>query len=289
MNRFACLAAVAAMVIPAVVQATPIELNFSPQPSRVVENRITTSMTQRVDLKGDEDLIARHFSQGTTFPSTIRTESRLVTRQSSEAKNRDGSFNFEIQYLDSESKSLNAIGLPMPVGDPAANLVGTRVNGRVDSAGRAHYVSHVSSRVNSLSPSEVAAVLQGTFSAMAKLDRIKLNVGEIATQDFRLDIPLPGLSPVTLLMESTYRLVEVAGDDARFSVQTRFALGEFPKGAHVALTGSGYGAMIYNTSLMSMTSSSTIMRLKLKVRLNQLAQTLESNSRVITETTVTLQ
>lgn len=287
MHQLVRLAAAVAIGFPAAAPAATVELRFSPQPSRIVESRLTTLLVQRVDLKGDDELIARHRAQGTTFPNTIRTQSRLAFTQRSEAIEEDGSFSFQLEYLDSGSSSSNDIGLPVPIGDPAANLVGTVVHGRVSSDGSVDYLNHRSSRVSSLSDSEIAAILRSTFSAMAKLDRVKLKVGESAIQDFHLAIPLAGIEPIGVTMESTYKLTEVTADDARFSVQTRFSVGDFPNGAEVTLTGSGYGAMTYDRRLMTMTSSSTIMRLTLEVKMNGLELRSDMNGRVVTETAVT--
>lgn len=233
-----------------------VELDYRPQPGLDLVSESRTEGQTTVQVLEDRGIVAKSKEKGVVYPLSLNLVERRTTRTTTGARGEDGGFDFTMQVLDSARVLKLPDGREQPLPDKAA-LQGLRIHARLDAEGR---IVPATVEVDDADPKQrelMQAVLSAVLQQALALQRVQLRPGEPASQQMKLQVPVPGITSLEMEMKIHNRLLALDDGVATIEMIYTMSFGTASGPVGVQASGSGGGTMSYETATRSVLGSDT--------------------------------
>jgi len=234
---------------------------------------IKTSSTTKMDFKGAEEKVQAIKSQGITLPMVVGNSIELKTDMRTGSLESNETFPAYIEYGDVVSTQVSN-GEESKLESP---ISGIRIEGYYDPQ-----IFRVDTIIGDKIDENTRYTLRSTLENVQEqitFPEKPLKVGDSFTQRLPMSIPVAGLEPVQVLIETTYVLSSIENYIARFDIEQDIRLDATVKQTNIESSGTGTGISEYDINNQYITKYKTDSDISLKINVEDLVIVSEIKSK----------
>lgn len=224
-----------------------VALVWTFQPNRVYTTSTTTTMDMSMDISGNPTKVNDVKSKGGAFPMKVSglSDIKLTTTTGKQAP--DKSVPLKIVY--------DKMWTMQKVGDTEKGennpLTGLAMQGTFTRENKIKIDTIISENVNA----EVRAALRATIESaliMIKFPNKPFKVGDTFDQNIPMSIPVPGMPPIEMQINTNYKLREISKSLAKFDIVQKVTLNLEKAPIKISVEGQGNGTADFDFSVGTM-------------------------------------
>ena len=226
-----------------------------------------TTMDFMVDLSANKDIAAKLKAKGIEQPINMHVQFDN-TGNISTGEVSAGVFLYTMSY-DPPAVNVTINGKAIPIPLPAKTTKGGSMYGHVSSDGTLKMDSLKGSKLND-STTAMVQKMTSTILKQIKFPDHPLKPGDTFTQDIPFDIPAAVGKNMAIDIKVTYKLANIADNQAFFDLVQDLNMNLQVKKIAVTLTGTGTGKLIYDIKNQYPVSLNNNMDMKINAKLDTL-------------------
>jgi hypothetical protein len=246
-------------------QKQEIKLESKMLPNHVYKMTLSTESESEIDFEGTKEQLDNIKANGIKLPIKTENESEFITTTTTYALNKDQSFEAIMEYGDIESID-KTNGIENKTLSPISGL---KIKGVYGSDNKFRIDTMISETVDENLKMSLKASIEGLQSQI-KFPDTPMKIGESFDQEMPMSIPIAGLSPVNLVINTNYKLIKILDNTAYFDISQTVNLGVNSEQFKVEASGEGKGKSELDIEKMYLTKNTTNLEMRLSVYISSL-------------------
>ena len=259
------------------------KVTFKPafKPDKVYRTSTTTSTEGEIDFSGNQQVIDQLKAQGTTLPLVIIGTTESITTTTTGALKADNTIPARTVY-DRSTSIQNVNGKEVKRDN---SLEGVIIEGYYEKGNQLVVDTIISSTLDPLIKTTILKTLELAHGQI-KFPEAPLQVGDTFDQNLPLQIPLPGASPVKIVINTNYKLSEIKNGKAIFDIVQNVTLDMEIQQTNMSASGGGTGFSEFDIEKSTITRYDSDLRMKMTITLDSMLITATTNAKSKLEVTV---
>lgn len=242
--------------------AEPVVLDYRLRPERDLVADQVDENVMTVRVLDDRGLVARTAAQGGVFPFTQHLVSRQRARYTTGAVGPDGSFPATLAILQRRvsRKLLSGEEMLVPGQPDMDHFVFTAT---IDPQGRVQPKDVQGVEGSGELRAFAREFLSRLLEQMTRIEPLRVDSEASAQQKVAVQVPMPGLPPLTVHITASHRLITVEDGVAQIELVYAMAFDTPPGPGRIEASGSGGGSLAYDIAarLVRSMETSTLMQI----------------------------
>lgn len=260
--------------ITAFAQTNGVTFKVKFLPNTNYTTTLNTFLKSAVTLNGSEEQMARVKANGVTLPIIVESKSNMISTISTGALLEDQSFPAVISYGEVKS-SQTSNGKEKESESPISGLI---AKGRYNSEGKFRVDTLMSDKLNDGLRHTLKATLESVQQQILYPDK-PMRIGDKFEQKIPMSIPVSGMDPVKVTINTEYKLRDINGDLAIFDITQTVQLDMQVEQSNIKALGSGTGVSEFSVKNSFMTKYESNMDMQLTMDVNGFNITTAVNSK----------
>ncbi|HQQ97092.1 MAG TPA: hypothetical protein PLX35_07500 [Cyclobacteriaceae bacterium] len=244
------------------------------KPNKVYKTTMVTSSETEVDFTGNQEKIEKIKARGVKLPMIVSGSNEMTTTTTTGAYRDDKSFPARMVYGKvTASQVVN--GRESNEEKPASGLI---VEGFYNSDNKFRIDTLISDRMDE----STKKVIKSTVENVQQLIRFPENpmqVGDTFEQNLPMQIPIAGLNPVKVLINTSYKLKEIQHGKATFDIIQTVTLDMSNGQANISASGEGTGISEFDMVNNAITRYESDLTMTMKMTVDDLIVSAKINSK----------
>lgn len=234
---------------------------------------MVTKSTSEIDFEGNEDLIEKIKSSGVQLPMIVSGTNDMRTTTTNGDYDRNMNFKTRTVYDNVISKqTMN--GVETLKDSPMLGLV---TEGFLDKENKLTVDTIISDKIDDHTRNLIKSTI-GTFNQQIPFPDKPMKIGDKFDQKIPMQIPVAGLAPVNVSINTTYTLLSVQEKIATFDVFQDVTMNTSNDKFNVSVTGNGTGQSRFDILNNSIRSLKTDLKMVLKMTMAELVVNAKINA-----------
>lgn len=230
------------------------------KPGKVYVTEINMLMDGTMSFDGEPGMMEDLAESGMAGPITMKGTNSIVITSETGAMTDDGLIPVRIEY----TKAHSYMEAMSQIVDQEGPLAGMVVYGKYNQ----NMYLEVDSVANSkLSPEEMDAFMEALREAQGMVDfpDVPMKEGDIFTQKMPLTIPISGMVPVEMEIESVYILKNITDGIARFDIDQKLKMDMDNSSVVMTANANGRGSCEFDISNSQLTGNEITMDIGMRM------------------------
>jgi len=258
-------------------QEVRIHLFF--KPGNVYRTVLTGNTDMAMDFTGDQAKIDQMKSKGLILPLMIKGVSESITVTTTGERTSDNRIPVRMVYEKMTNKNIMNEKETV-VENPATGLI---VEGSYNSEGNKMTIDTlISDKLDDGFKNMLRATIENV-QQLVIFPETPLKVGDSFEQKVPMEIPMPGVAPIKILINTTYNLKSIENSIAKFDFKQTVQLGIENPAAEISASGGGTGTSEYDITMnvMSTYESDLKMNMEMKIADFVIKATIDAKSKQV--------
>ncbi len=263
-------------------KSVQFQVKFNPDQQYTTNMKINT--TSEIDFDGDEAVLNQIKSSGMSLPMMMDMNQKMVAVMKTGKFSKENKIPITVEYTTFETEQTMG-GKPMPGGQ---QLSGMKMTGWGDKEGKMHFEDIQSEGMNDETKKMTMDIIE-KMQTQVMFPEKPMKIGEEFTQEIPMSIPIPGATPLSLVITTIYKLKSVSGTTALFDTKQSVTLdGKMDQGS-AAASGDGTGVMEFDMKQSYVSKFKSIMTMNFEIQSGPMkikAKTKANSDQVVTFTSL---
>ena len=235
------------------------------RPNMVYTMTFLTNSKSEVNFDGPKEKIDKIKASGIVLPMVTENTSKFITKTTTGKTDSDKSFKAIMEYGEIESiDKLN--GEENKSSSPISGLI---IKGQYNENNNFKIDTMISETLDQNLKNTLRASLEGIQSQIKFPDN-PMKIGESFDQNIPMNIPIAGMTPVKVNINTNYKLRQIKDNRADFDIKQTVALDMNSNQLEVKASGGGKGKAEFDIEKMYIIKNETSLELNLTVTVNDL-------------------
>lgn len=244
-------------------QETRFESKF--RPNMVYTMTFLTNSKSEVNFDGPKEKIDKIKASGIVLPMVTENTSRFSTKTTTGTSDSNKNFKAIMEYGEIESiDKLN--GEENKSSSPISGLI---IKGQYNENNNFKIDTMISETLDQNLKNTLRTSLEGIQSHIKFPDK-PMKVGESFDQNIPMNIPIAGVAPVKVNINTNYKLTQIKESQADFDIRQTVTLDMDSNQLEVKASGGGKGRAEYDIEKMYIVKNETNLELNLTVKVSDL-------------------
>ena len=211
------------------------------KPNTTYTTQVESSTDGIIDIIADDTILEQMKASGMETPMTMQQQSNITMVSQTSTKNSDGNIAAIMTYEKVKSDIVvngKAMNQPSP-------LDSMQIMGKFNSENKFEVDSIVGSSLNDQLRSTIAQTME-TVQKQIDFPEEKIYVGDTFTNEIPMSIPMQGMNPMEIVVNTVYTLKKVENNIAYFDLTQALTLDTEQEAMKMSATGSGTGSCEYS-------------------------------------------
>jgi hypothetical protein len=211
------------------------------KPNTTYTTQVESSTDGIIDIIADDTILEQMKASGMETPMTMQQQSNITMVSKTSTKNSDGNIAAIMTYEKVKSDIVvngKAMNQPSP-------LDSMQIMGKFNSENKFEVDSIVGSSLNDQLRSTIAQTME-TVQKQIDFPEEKIYVGDTFTNEIPMSIPMQGMNPMEIVVNTVYTLKKVENNIAYFDLTQALTLDTEQEAMKMSATGSGTGNCEYS-------------------------------------------
>jgi hypothetical protein len=235
------------------------------KPNRVYIMTFKTSSKSIVDFNGPKEKIERIKEKGITFPVITENKSEMVTTIYSDSLEKDQSFHATMKYGEIKSIDINN-GAETESGSPISGLI---IKGVYNSENKFKIDTFISEKIDANLKNTLKASIENAQDQINFPDK-PMKIGDDFNQKMPMSIPIAGLNPIKVVINTNYKLIKIKDNIASFDLKRTIKLEVENQQFEVEASGGGKGISEFDIMNMYLTKEESDLDILLKINIKDM-------------------
>jgi len=235
------------------------------KPNKVYKTIMLTKSTSEIDFEGNQDIIEKIKSSGIQLPMIVSGTNDMRTTTTNGDYDRNMNFKTRTVYDNVISKqTMN--GVETFKDSPMSGLI---TEGFLDKENKLTVDTVISDKIDVNTRTLIKSTI-GTFNQQIPFPDKPMKIGDKFDQQIPMQIPIAGLAPVNVSINTTYTLLSIQEKIAVFDVFQDVTIDTSNDKVNVSVTGNGTGQSHYDILNNSIRSLNTDLTMVMKMTMEEL-------------------
>ena len=238
------------------------ELKIEPNTTYITQMETTTDGIMDFEVE-DEAILEQMKASGVETPMKMQQESSITLVSKTGDKNEDGSISAHMRYEKMSSQTtVNGEAMKMPNPTAGMQIIGKYNNEKI---------FEIDSIIGENVTEQMRLILTQTMETVQKqiiFPEKPLKIGDTFDNEIPMSIPMQGMKPMNIIINSTYLLAEVSEEKAYFDVDQTITLDTEQAQMKMSASGSGKGICEYSTADNYLVSYTSELPIKMTMEMN---------------------
>ncbi|MBC5775081.1 hypothetical protein H8S95_13470 [Pontibacter sp. KCTC 32443] len=226
-----------------------------------------------VNFEGPDDLISKINAKGIELPIKTESSSNMISTINTGAIRKDKSFPATINYDKATSVNISN-GKTTEEESPISGLI---VKGNYKADNQFVIDTLISEKLNESLRYTLKATLESMQNQIRFPDK-PMKIGDEFTQALPMTIPIAGMSPVKITINTIYKLKDIKSQIAFFDIVQTVQLDMTVEQSNITATGSGKGISEYDIENRFTTKHESDLDMQMSMNVNNLKITVNSQT-----------
>ncbi len=233
------------------------------KPNTTYTTQVESSTDGIIDIIADDTILEQMKASGMETPMTMQQQSNITMVSQTSTKNSDGNISATMTYEKVKSDIVvngKAMNQPSP-------LDSMQIMGKFNSENKFEVDSIVGSSLNDQLRSTIAQTME-TVQKQIDFPEEKIYVGDTFTNEIPMSIPMQGMNPMEIVVNTVYTLKKVDNNIAYFDLTQALTLDTEQEAMKMSATGSGTGSCEYSTKAKWLVKYESDLPMNLSLEMN---------------------
>lgn len=233
------------------------------KPNTTYTTQVESSTDGIIDIIADDTILEQMKASGMETPMTMQQQSNITMVSQTSTKNSDGNISATMTYEKVKSDIVvngKAMNQPSP-------LDSMQIMGKFNSENKFEVDSIVGSSLNDQLRSTIAQTME-TVQKQIDFPEEKIYVGDTFTNEIPMSIPMQGMNPMEIVVNTVYTLKKVENNIAYFDLTQALTLDTEQEAMKMSATGSGTGSCEYSTKAKWLVKYESDLPMNLSLEMN---------------------
>ncbi|MDF3076226.1 MAG: hypothetical protein K0S09_115 [Sphingobacteriaceae bacterium] len=243
------------------------------KPDKVYQTATTTSSETQVNFEGNNEKIEGIKAKGIKLPMIVSGSNELKTTIATGSVTAENDFPAELKYHKMLiNQTMN--GQETSSESPISGLI---IKGYYNQDNKLRVDTMISDKIDQNMRNTLKSTLEN-IQQQITFPENPMHIGESFDQKLPMEIPVAGLNPVKVLINTNYKLKEISNGKANFDILQTVALDMNNKQANISASGGGAGTAEFDIANNLISKYESDLTMTMKTTVDDLTITAKTNT-----------
>ena len=235
------------------------------EPNKTYTTQMTTSSQGLIDIIAEDEFLEQLKANGVESPMKLEQEANITMVSKTGTKDANGAMPARMSYEKMNSKTtVNGNKVEVP-----NTLTDTEIVGIYDADNKFEIDSIIGDNVTEQMRFTLVQTMENIQNQI-EFPENEMKIGESFANEIPMSIPVQGMSPMNILVKTTYLLKEVAQGIAHFDLEQEVTLDTEQHQMKMSASGSGKGKCEYSIETNYLVKYDSELPMTLSVEMNEM-------------------